>query len=182
MVDVDALEVVAEPGQLAQAAVAQCPVGQQVLQGREDVERVAANVGICREEGGHHDVGTVLVHAAVCGVERFAGQRRHGGIGGIGILRLHTALETVERLAEALKGLGIVAVGGIAHAVEGALERRGGHGERAVLGGGHALIHVLHLLAALLGARGVEVDFQVAHRLQGHAKLEVLRAVGGGRR
>ena len=42
MVDVDALEVVAQPGQLGETRIAQRPVGQQTRDGWEDVERVAA--------------------------------------------------------------------------------------------------------------------------------------------
>ena len=75
----------------------------------------------------------------------------------------------------------MVAVFGVAHALKGAAQREGGHGERAALRCGRPFIHILHAARRCLCAGGIEVDLQVAHRLKGHAHLQVLCLVGRGR-
>ncbi len=65
--EVDALEMVAHPGQVAQTSVVDAPVGQHPEQGREDVERAASCIGI--KECRYHDIGTILVYCSVFGIE-----------------------------------------------------------------------------------------------------------------
>ena len=81
VVEVDRLEVVAEPRHLAETAVADGPVGEQSAECGEDVERLATHGGIGGEERGNHDIGTVASHLSVLGVEGLSAVGRRDRIG-----------------------------------------------------------------------------------------------------
>ena len=103
VVDVDALQMVADPGEFREAGVAHSPVGQHAGDGREDVERIACAHGIGREEGRHEDIGAIGVDIAE-------------GAWGILVLRLHTLLELGDEFTEVVEGIRLIAIGGVAHA------------------------------------------------------------------
>ena len=100
---------------------------------------------------------------------------------GRGVLRLEAVAEPGYGGDELVEGLRAVAVVGIAHSLECALDGNGGHVEGAAKGGGMAGIHELHAARAVLGAAGVEVDLQVADGLEGGTELEVLVVLAGRR-
>ena len=149
--------------QLGESAIAQRPVGQQAGECWEKVEFAATTRGIGIEEGRNHDGSTILF-------DRLA------------ILGSCTCLEFGQGIAEAFEDLGGIAVIGIANALEGRAKRQGGHGERAALGGGHALVLILNAAGARLGTRRVEVDLQVAQGFQRGTQLQVGGEIGGSRR
>ena len=93
---------------------------------------------------------------------------------------LNTLTESVERLAELLERATAVAVVGVARSFEGGAQGEGRHGECSALRGGITSVHVLHGTRCGLRARGIEVDFEVLHRLDGHAQLQVLGLVARG--
>ena len=133
------------------------------------------------DERRYHDIGTVETHATVFGVERLAGKLAAAWVSGTGIPRLHPLAEALERLAELLKGGRMVAVLGIADTLESRAHGDGGDGELSGACGGIALIHILYALCLRLRAAGIEVDLQVACRLERHLELQVFGEVGGSR-
>ena len=116
MVEVDRLETVAQEGQLAEAGVAHGPVRQQACECGEDVERRAAAHSIGGKECWNEHVGAVGVDGV-------------GLHGRSGIAGLDAVAEGVDLAAELVERLGVVAVVRIAHALEGAADGDGGHGE-----------------------------------------------------
>src|SRR3712207_9276475 len=75
----------------------------------------------------------------------------------------------------ALEAGAVIAAAGVANALQGASERDGCHGERAVLRGWRAVIHVLNALSTGVAARGVEVNSEVAERLEHGSDLQIDR-------
>ena len=66
MGDVNALEVVAYPWEVAKTFVGEAPVGEHTGDGGEDVERAGgAAAAVCGEECGYHDVAAVAVDGGV---------------------------------------------------------------------------------------------------------------------
>ena len=93
MVQIHALEERAEPGQAAQSAVADGPVGQQAAQCGEDVKTAAAHAGIAGQEGRHEHIGAVGPHPTVFGIEGLSGQCRSLRVDRIGVPRLYPLAE-----------------------------------------------------------------------------------------
>ena len=174
MVDVEALEHLAEPWQSDESAVSHAPVWQESRQRREDVERFSAHAGICREEGRNHHVSTVFAHCSVLRIEGIACQCGTCRIYGILILVLHSLAEALKRVAELLERCRVVSVVGVAHALEGRSKTYRSHRERTALRCRHSLIHILHALRRSHRARCVEVYLQVLHRFERHPQLQVL--------
>lgn len=107
VVDVDALEVLLEHLQLAQAAVGEAPVGQHREHRGEEIEAGGAGIaaGVGGEEGRYHHIGRVLAHAAVGGVEGHTGKGSALGVYGTAVLALHAALHGLEATHEVGKAL-----------------------------------------------------------------------------
>ncbi len=122
VVDVDALEVLLEHLQLAQAAVGDAPVGQHRQHRGEEAQtgplRIAAGIG--GEEGRYHHVGRVAAHATVGGVEGHTGIHKLD-VAGIGFhpRGVEVDLEVAGRLHGGLELqlLGGVRGGGVGHAI-----------------------------------------------------------------
>ena len=182
MIDVHALEMLAEPRQLAESTVADGPVGQQARESREDAQTVTTHAGIAGEEGGHHHVGRILVDTSVCGIERLA---LHIGADRIlqAIIELLNAVAiAIERCHELFEHFTLIAIVGIADALEGTTQRKGRHRERTILRSGIAHIHILDALARCHRTGGIQVDLEVLHRLESHAQLQILGLIGRGGR
>lgn len=181
MVDVHTLEVVTEPRQLAQSAVADGPVRQQSAQSREERERLATHARIGIEEGWHHHIGTVWVDRCALGIKLASCQGGTSWIGHTLVLLFHTAAEAIERGDKLLECLAAITTVGAAHSLEGGAQRDSGHLEGSALRGRRALIHILYALLRGHRARGNEVYLQVLHWLQCHANLQVLGLARDGR-
>ena len=177
----DVLQVVADPGEVGESLVAEGPVGEHARQGGEDVERrgdgVAAGVG--SEEGRHHDVGAVFVHGSVGGVEGSAVAHACRVLGSH-VLLFHASLYHIQVVLEVFERLALVAVVGVATALEGGLDADGGHVEGSGLRRRVAGEHILDALCVIYCATGVEVNLQVGQRFQRGFDLNVFHAVGGG--
>ena len=124
MVQVDALEMIAYPGQLSQSAITDGPVGQQAREYGEDVERATSTHGIGIEEGRYQHVGTIGIH-------RIGILNRRALI-----LCLYTITEGIYLAAELVKRRTVIAIVGIAHTLECTAQGDRGHGETATIGGG----------------------------------------------
>ena len=128
MVDVYAAEHVAEPRQLRQSAVSNGPVRKQTREFWEDAESVSAHACVGIEERRNHHVGAILVHSAVSWVVW-----RAVGVGCAGVLRFHTVAVSVERVYKLVECGAVIAVRGVAHALECRAERYRRHRERTAL-------------------------------------------------
>ena len=175
MIDVDALEMVAQPGQLRQSRIAHRPVGQQAREYWEHIERAASTHRIGVEEGRNQHVAAIAIHLIDGGTVE--GCRTFGRI-----LRLHTIAERSNLIAELIERGTVVAVVSIAHTLQCTTNRDGSHIERTTIGSGRAGIHKLHAAGLVDGSCGGEVNLQVADGLQGSTNLQVLRSRRAGRR
>ena len=99
MVEIERLEVFAEPMELGETGIAERPVWQQTGEGREEVEVAASAPCVAVEEGRNHHCRRILADLLT-------------------ILGSGTCLEFGQCVAETFKGLRRVAVVGIAHTLE----------------------------------------------------------------
>ena len=88
----------------------------------------------------------------------------------------------IERCHELFEHLTLIAIVGIADALEGTTQRKGRHRERTILRGGIAYIHILDALARCHRAGSIQVNLEVLHRLECHAQLQILGLIGRGGR
>ena len=167
MIDIEALEIVAEPRQLTQTAVSQRPVGQHTAKRGEDVKRTATAGCVGIEEGRNEHVATVLLHLSRTLYT--------------GIARLNTVAEGCYRGTELLKRLRAITIVGIAHTLERTLQTHCRHRKRTTVCRRHAFIHILYALRLVHCATCREVDLHVTEGLQRHPHLKVLTRIGGGR-
>ena len=170
MCEVDALEVVTHPREVAQSFVVDAPVGQHLEDRGEDVERTAACVGI--EEGWHHDVGAVLVDGTVLRIERAAHACSPRIVYAL-VSGFYALLVDVQVFLELLEGAAVVSVACRARACKGCADADGGHVERTAEGG-RCSVHVLDALVAVVGVTHVDVNLQVGEGLERYLHLHVL--------
>ena len=102
--------------------------------------------------------------------------------GSIGILCLHLLLELRQQVTELVEGARLIAIVGIAHSLQRALQRDDRHVKRAATGRGHSRVHILYTLGSGIGTRGIQVDLQVAQGLHDGPDLYIAAAVDGCRR
>lgn len=172
MVEVNALEQLAEPRKLAETAISDGPVGQHADELGEYLKPIATHAGIGIEEGGYHDVTTILIDFAILGclgmdVRTMLPLTVH--IHSTIILPLDALLIAVERGYELIERLGVIAIGGTTHGLEGRTDGDGGHSEGATLRGRRTLVHVLDALGGGDGTYCVEINLQVLDGFEGHA-------------
>ena len=171
MVDVHALEDIAKQRELGKSAITNRPVGQQSGECREDVKCRATASRIGAEESRDEHVARIRIDPSHS--DRRAVSIQHIGPCAM-ILCLHPSVELGSRSAEPIERSRMIAVRGIAHALEGTANRDGGHVERAIQRGGRTSIHELHALRPRHGARCREVNLQVAYRFKRSLQLQVL--------
>ena len=99
MVEIERLEMFAEPMQFGETGIAECPVWQQTGEGREEVEFASSAPRVAVEEGWNHHRRTILADL-------------------LAILGCGTCLEFGQCIAEAFEDLRWVAVVGVAHTLE----------------------------------------------------------------
>ena len=99
MVEIERLEVFAEPMELGETGIAERPVWQQTSEGREEVEFTASAPCVAVEEGRNQHSRTILADL-------------------LAILGSSTCLEFGQCIAEAFEDLRWVAVVGVAHTFE----------------------------------------------------------------
>ena len=182
VVDVHTLEVLTEPRQLAQAAIAHRPVWQEPAQCREDGERTAAHRGIGIEECRNHHITTIRINRCAGSIILASTQGRTRRIYRSGILRLHPLAETIERVDKLLESLAAITTVGISDALESRTQRDGSHLESSALGGRCTLIHILYALLRGHGAGGRKVYLEILDRFQGGTQLQILGLAGSSRR
>ena len=101
MIDIDRLEMVAEPTEFGKSAVTKRPVGQQLGNGWYEVKAASSAKRIGIEEGRYHHSSTI--GPDVCGT----------------IMRHRHLAETRQCITEAIEGCRGIAAIGIAHRLEG---------------------------------------------------------------
>ncbi len=180
MGEAETLENLFHERNLRQPVVGDSPVGKNVLESREGVERdllCALSAIGCHECRNEH-VAARGVHAAVLRVEGGTSDARAlkeacGGILLADVLRLQTLGNNGDVVDELVECVAVITVVGIVSA-QGGLDGDVRLGVTTAIDVAHVVVHELNLAGAVVGAVAGEVDFEALDGFQLHLGGELI--------